>query len=58
MQVLECGDQRPWAARLFDCHASFVEPPRNGHPIPPVWIMLLEGHQPMSPVRDDDSAAS
>src|ERR1700687_3809812 len=30
-------------ARLFDCHASFVEPPRKGHPMPPVWIMLPDG---------------
>jgi len=30
-------------ARLFDCHASFVEPPRKGHPMPRVWIMLPDG---------------
>jgi len=28
---------------LFDCHASFVEPARQGHPTPPVWIMLPDG---------------
>src|SRR5215471_14012105 len=33
---------RKWA-RLFDCHASFIEPPRKGHPMPPVWIMLPDG---------------
>src|SRR5260370_25057218 len=38
-------------ARLFDCHASFVEPPRKSHPVPPACIMLpaasnLTSHQP------------
>jgi hypothetical protein len=33
---------RKWA-RLFDCHASFIEPPRKDHPMPPVRIMLPDG---------------
>jgi MOSC domain-containing protein len=41
-KVASAKNPRKWA-RLFDCHASFVEPPRKGHPIPPVWIMLPDG---------------
>jgi uncharacterized protein len=41
-KVASAKNPRKWA-RLFDCHASFVEPPRKGHPTPPVWIMLPDG---------------
>jgi uncharacterized protein len=41
-KIASAKNPRKWA-RLFDCHASFVEPPRKGHPLPPVWIMLPDG---------------
>jgi uncharacterized protein len=41
-KIASAKNPRKWA-RLFDCHANFVEPPRKGHPIPPVWIMLPDG---------------
>src|SRR5258708_14656137 len=41
-KIASAKSPRKWA-RLFDCHASFVEPPRKDHPIPPVWIMLPDG---------------
>src|SRR6266849_220782 len=41
-KIASAKNPRKWA-RLFDCHASFVEPPRKDHPIPPVWIMLPDG---------------
>jgi uncharacterized protein len=41
-KIASAKNPRKWA-RLFDCHASFVEPPRKGHPVPPVWIMLPDG---------------
>ena len=47
-KIASAKNPRKWA-RLFDCHASFVEPPRKGHPVPPVWIMLPDG----SDIRSD-----
>ena len=41
-KIASAKNPRKWV-RLFDCHASFVEPPRKDHPIPPVWIMLPDG---------------
>jgi uncharacterized protein YcbX len=41
-KIASAKNPRKWA-RLFDCHASFVEPPRKGDPMPPVWIMLPDG---------------
>ena len=41
-KIASAKNPRNWA-RLFDCHASFVEPPRKDRPIPPVWIMLPDG---------------
>jgi uncharacterized protein YcbX len=41
-KIASAKNPRKWG-RLFDCHASFVEPPRKGHPTPPVWIMLPDG---------------
>jgi uncharacterized protein YcbX len=41
-KIASAKNPRKWA-RLFDCYASFVEPPRKGHPMPPVWIMLPDG---------------
>ena len=47
-KVASAKNPRKWA-RLFDCHASFIEPPRKGHPMPPVRIMLPDG----SNIRSD-----
>jgi uncharacterized protein len=41
-KIASAKNPRKWA-RLFDCHASFVAPPRTGHPMPPVRIMLPDG---------------
>lgn len=41
-KIASAKNPRKWA-RLFDCHATFVEPPRKEHPVPPVWIMLPDG---------------
>src|SRR5438094_9765406 len=41
-KIASAKNPRKWA-RLFDCHANFVEPPRKNHPIPPIWIMLPDG---------------
>jgi uncharacterized protein YcbX len=41
-KIASAKNPRKWA-RLFDCHANFVEPPRKGHPLPPIWIMLPDG---------------
>src|SRR5438552_1326083 len=46
-KIASAKNPRKWA-RLFDCHASFVEPPRRDHPIPPVWIILPDGSNIMS----------
>src|SRR6266705_2191093 len=42
-KIASAKNPRKWE-RLFDCHASFVEPPRKGHPVPPVWVMLPDGN--------------
>jgi uncharacterized protein len=41
-KIASAKNPRKWAG-LFDCHASFVAPPRKGHPLPPVWIVLPDG---------------
>jgi len=41
-KIASAKNPRKWA-RLFDCHAVFVEPPERGHPLPPVRIMLPDG---------------
>jgi uncharacterized protein len=41
-KIASAKNPRKWG-RLFDCHASFVAPPRKGHPLPPVWIVLPDG---------------
>jgi uncharacterized protein len=41
-KIASAKNPRKWAW-LFDCHASFVEPPRKDHRVPPVWIMLPDG---------------
>jgi uncharacterized protein YcbX len=47
-KIASAKNPRKWA-RLFDCHASFIEPPRKSHPMPPVRIMLPDG----SNIRSD-----
>src|SRR5260370_18205372 len=41
-KIASAKNPRKWA-RLFDCHARFVEPQRKGHTMSPVWIMLPDG---------------
>src|SRR5215471_12377849 len=41
-KIASAKNPRKWS-RLFDCHASFVDPPHKGHPMPPVRIMLPDG---------------
>jgi uncharacterized protein YcbX len=41
-KIASAKNPRKWQ-RLFDCYARFIEPPRHGHPLPPVWIMLPDG---------------
>jgi uncharacterized protein len=41
-KIASAKNPRKWAG-LFDCHASFGAPPRKGHPLPPVWIVLPDG---------------
>jgi uncharacterized protein YcbX len=48
-KIASAKNPRKWA-RLFDCHASFVEPPGKGRPMSPVRIMLPDG----SNVRSDE----
>jgi uncharacterized protein YcbX len=48
-KIASAKNPRKWA-RLFDCYASFVEPPGKGRPMPPVRIMLPDG----SNIRSDE----
>jgi len=52
-KIASAKNPRKWA-RLFDCHASFVEPPGKGRPMPPVRIMLPDG----SNIRSDEPNAN
>ena len=45
-------------SRLFECRASFVEPPRTGAPAPPVSIELPNGELVRSDHADCDRALS
>jgi uncharacterized protein YcbX len=56
-KIASAKNPRKWA-RLFDCHASFVEPPRKGHPLPPVWIMLPDGSNITSDQHDTNAILS
>jgi uncharacterized protein len=47
-KIASAKNPRKWA-RMFDCHASFVEPPGKDHSMPPVRIMLPDG----SNIRSD-----
>jgi uncharacterized protein YcbX len=47
-KIASAKNPAKWS-RLFDCHARFIDPPRKGHPMPPVWIMLPDG----SDIRSD-----
>src|SRR2546430_11795801 len=48
-KIASAKNPRKWA-RLFDCHASFVDPPRKDPHMPPVRIMLPDG----SNIRSDE----
>jgi len=56
-KIASAKNPRKWA-RMFDCHASFVEPPRQGHPVPPVWIMLPDGSNITSDQPDANAVLS
>jgi hypothetical protein len=47
-KIASAKNPAKWS-RLFDCHARFIDPPRKGQPMPPVWIMLPDG----SDIRSD-----
>lgn len=40
--VVTVKHPRKWG-RLFECRATFAEPPRLGLPMPPIWITLPDG---------------
>jgi uncharacterized protein YcbX len=48
---------RKWSA-LFACRAAFVEPPRPGWPLPPIWITLPDGTVISSAQPDVDQVLS
>ena len=56
-KIASAKNPRKWA-RLFDCHASFVEPPRKGRPIPPVRIMLPDGSETRSDEQNTNAILS
>lgn len=41
-KVASAKNPRKWG-KLFDCRAAFIEPPRTGESVPPVWITLPDG---------------
>ena len=43
---------------LLACKAAFVEPPRPGDELPPVWIQLADGTSVMSDAADVDAVLS
>jgi uncharacterized protein YcbX len=49
--VVSAKNPRKWA-KLFDCRAAFVEPPRTGEKIPPVRITLPDGTMVTSAQHD------
>jgi uncharacterized protein len=56
-KIASAKNPRKWG-RLFDCHASFVAPPRKGHPLPPVWILLPDGSNITSDQRNANEILS
>ena len=52
-KVASAKNPRKWA-KLFDCRAAFVEPPRSGAKIPPIRITLPDGAIVTSEQRDLD----
>ena len=45
--------------KLFDCHATYVEPPKpNDATLPPVWIILPDGTVVRSEQNDIDEILS
>lgn len=47
--------KRPrWWGQLFDCHATFVEPPRAGQPLPSVRMTLPDGTTVTTTQQDID----
>ena len=56
-KIASAKNPRKWA-RLFDCHASFVDPPHKGHPMPPVRIMLPDGNEVRSDQQNTNALLS
>ncbi len=56
-KIASAKNPRKWS-RLFDCHASFVDPPQKGHPMPPVRIMLPDGSDMRSDRRNTNALLS
>jgi uncharacterized protein len=56
-KIASAKNPRKWA-RLFDCHASFVEPPQQNHPMPPVRIMLPDGNNIRSDQQNTNAILS
>jgi uncharacterized protein YcbX len=56
-KIASAKNPRKWA-RLFDCHASFVEPPRKGQSTPPVRIMLPDGTDMRSDQQNTNATLS
>lgn len=56
-KVASAKSPRRWA-RLFDCRATFVDPPEPGKPLPPVRVTLPEGGTVRSDERGVDTVLS
>lgn len=56
-KIASAKNPRKWAG-LFDCHASFVEPPRKDRSMPPVRIMLPDGTDIRSDQRNTNAILS
>jgi uncharacterized protein YcbX len=56
-KIASAKNPRKWA-RLFDCHAIFLEPPERGRPMSPVRIMLPDGSNLRSDEKNTNAVLS
>jgi uncharacterized protein YcbX len=56
-KIVSAKNPRKWG-NLFDFRATFVEPPRTGSELPPVWITLPDGTVISSKQPDRDEVLS
>jgi uncharacterized protein YcbX len=56
-KIASAKNPRKWAG-LFDCHASFIEPPRKDRSMPPVRIMLPDGTDIRSDQQNTNASLS